>query len=129
MTIEEMFQYLINEIKQLKEGQARLETKVDANHKELSEKIDANYKEFSGKIDANYKELSGKIDANYTKMLDSNLNLRFEILNLGDKVERLSTNFKNNRRIIQSTLNDFQVRLEQTEDDLAIVKDRIEKAS
>lgn len=114
MTTDEMFQLLITkftnfegELKELRSDVNRLEAKANTNH----------------------KELTAKIDANHAEMIERFVNQRLDIMVINGKIDKLATDFKNNRRIVQGTINDIQVRQENLEDDLDMLNHRLDKAS
>ena len=99
MTSEEMFQLLMKEIKA---GQARLEAKVDANHKEVTEKLDDAI--------ADIKEIKQEVHSLWTcSEIDSqSINGAYNgIKELNVKFDKLTTEFNHQRRFMQKAVGDL----------------------
>ena len=123
MTIEEMFQMLMNEVKEIRDSQTRLETKVDANHKEVNSKIDG--------LVADVAEI--KADVNLLKKLDEIDTLSInaacnDIKEIKEKVNNLDKQ-SNIVRVLDKSVPSLQVRVSDLEDEMAQVKKQLEKAS
>jgi DNA repair exonuclease SbcCD ATPase subunit len=123
MNIEEMFQMLMNEVKEIRDSQTRLEAKVDANHKEVNSKIDG--------LVADVVEI--KADVHLLKKLDEIDTLSInaacnDIKEIKEKVNNLDKQL-NIVRVLDKSVPSLQVRVSDLEDEIAQVKKQLEKAS
>ncbi|KAF0239972.1 MAG: hypothetical protein FD167_4273 [bacterium] len=120
MTTDEMFQLLLNEVKDMRSDLNRLEAKVDSNQKQVIEKIDANHKELSEKI----QDL--QVQINETKIIL--VGTRADVLDLRDDVKRLDNQAYSVKLLDRTTANLHQ-RVGKAEDELEEIKDKLDKAS
>ncbi|MBI4852229.1 MAG: hypothetical protein HY819_10570 [Acidobacteria bacterium] len=126
MTVEEMFQLLLNKITNLEKGQARLEAsqaKLEASQAKLEasqarleasqarlEASQAKLEENQARLEENQARLEEKIDTNFTKTLDMGVNLRLDLMDIGDKINNHHNEFRANRETTQSAITEIQVR-------------------
>ncbi|MBF2754723.1 MAG: hypothetical protein ISN29_05615, partial [Gammaproteobacteria bacterium AqS3] len=62
MSVSAEIHVIKNDISHLKDGQKRLEVKIEEGQKELHKKIEENQKELNRKIEENQKELNRKLE-------------------------------------------------------------------
>ena len=112
MTIEEMFQMLMNEVKEMRGDIGRVEAKVDSAIADIKEiKQDVHY-------------LKENDDVDTLSINDAYNNIR----EIKDKVNNLDKQ-SNIVRVLDKSVPSLQVRLSDLEDDVAQIKKQLEKAS
>lgn len=120
------------EIKELKQDQARLESKVDSNYAELKQ----DQARLESKMDSNYAELKqgqarleNKMDLNHAEMLERFVNQRLDILVINSKLDRSLADQKLHRRTSEAAIRELQTRQDHLEDIVDEIKEKLEKAS
>lgn len=116
MTTEEMFQLLLNEIKNLHLGQARLEAKIDANHTEVMTHIQ--------RIESDVQYLKQNDDSD-TLSINS---IHGDIKEIKEKVNSLDKQ-TNIVRVLDKSVPSLHTRVSDLEDEMRAVKDKLDKAS
>ncbi|MFY9226874.1 MAG: hypothetical protein WAQ98_29635 [Blastocatellia bacterium] len=84
MTDRELLELILKNQEELKQGQAKLES--------------------------NQLRLEEKVDTNFAKTLDMVVNLRLDLMDIGDKITNYNNEFRANRETIQSAIKEIQVR-------------------
>ncbi len=103
MTTEEMFQLLLNEVKEMR-----------SDIKELK---------------ANQVRLEAKVDTNHAEMIERFVNLRLDVMVINGKIDRSLADQRLHRRSTQSAIAEIQARQDQLEEEIGEIKDKLEKAS
>jgi chromosome segregation ATPase len=137
MTIEEMFQMLMNEVKEmrgdmvrLETNQTRIEAKVDSNHKDVI----ADVARLENKLDVIATDVAEiKEDVHLLNKLDEidslSINAAFvDIKEIKEKVNNLDKQ-SNIVRALDKSVPSLQVRLSDLEDEVAQIKKHLDKAS
>lgn len=114
MTTEEMFQMLMNEVKEMRSGLNRLEAKVDANHAEVK---------------ADIARLEAKIDANHADTTDKLIAIKLVTIHIDTDLGQVTKEFKSYRHFTQGAIHDIQLRQEILENDVENIKLKLDKAS
>ena len=77
---------------------------------ELILKNQEELKQGQTKLEANQLRLEEKVDTNFAKTLDMVVNLKLDLMDIGDKITNYNNEFRANRETIKSAIHEIQVR-------------------
>ncbi|KAF0240026.1 MAG: hypothetical protein FD167_4262 [bacterium] len=121
MTSDEKIQLLLDKFQSFEKRLDEVVTEVKEMRSDLNR--------LEAKVDTNHKELTGKIDANHAEMIERVVNQRLDIMVINGKIDRSIADQKLHRRFNQAAIAELQAGQEQLENEVAEIKDRLDKAS